>query len=153
MFFIVSHCNSLGLIRGCAMQEFTDEFMEMIEAEPWDSLARIAITFDTEFELTCMETKRLGKEIFLIKHIIHGKLSYENTDRKKFINWPFFVSLVKTIGKLEKSYEKNKIKNRNFIIFLKGLLKKIKKESLYVEKPFEKIKELKKMKDKMENGY
>ena len=135
------------------MQEFTDEFIEMIENEPWDSVARIAMTFDTEFEINGNETRKVGKEVSLIKHIIQGSLSSESKDMKKFINWTFFVSLVKTIEKLEASFKENKIKNKDFIIFLKGLLNKIKKESLYSEKPFEKIGEFKKMKDKMDNGH
>ena len=127
------------------------DFKQMIEVESWDSIAHLAMTFTVDFEADNKETKRLKKEIAIVKHILHEHL--KNPDYSdKFVNGSFFITLVRCIDKFELAFDKHKSKQRDFLIFLKAILSRIKKEKLIVHKPIERKTEFKKMKDVVENG-
>lgn len=121
-----------------------------IEEDNWDSIAHMAMTFNVEFEQENKETKKLKKEIAIVKHILYEHLK-DPEQSGKFINGSFFITLVRCIDKFEHAFEKHKSREKSFVIFLKALLKRIKTEKILVHKPAERAVEFKKMKDVVEN--
>ncbi|MFH2106818.1 MAG: hypothetical protein ABII22_06160 [Candidatus Micrarchaeota archaeon] len=125
---------------------------DLLERETWESLAHLALVFSVEFEKDDHQTRKIKKEVDILKRVIHGHLS-TNSVSSQYLNAVFFVNLNKTIKKLEHAFEKNKVKRSDFLIFLKALTNKIRKEKLYVDKPFERVKEFGKLKFISENGH
>jgi len=128
-----------------------DSIQKRIEEQSWEDIAHMAHTIHIELESECNGTKKLKKEVCLVKHILHEHLC--NADNvSDFLNASLFITMVKTIDKFEKAFDKHDIKRREFLLFLKAVLNKLKKEKLRVEKPMERKFEFKKMKGVVENG-
>ena len=119
-----------------------------IENESWEDIAHMMHVFHIELEDDHNGTKKLKKELCLVKHILHEHLC--DPDRIQYVNTSLFITMVKTINKFEKAFDKHNVKKRGFLLFLKAVLNKIKKEKLRVEKPLERKVEFKKMKDLIE---
>lgn len=118
----------------------TDELNETIkrkvEEESWDTLARLALSFEIEIENKNQEVQRIKKEMQIIKHILYEHLQHPE-DSKKFLTTNFFVRLVKTFNRLEKILMKYEQDRSEFLLFLRALIFKMKKERLVVFKTLE----------------
>ncbi len=123
-----------------------------IENESWEDIAHMAHVFHIELEGDHNGTKKLKKELCFVKHILHEHLC-DQDKIQDFVNTSLFITMVKTIDKFEKAFDKHDIKRREFLLFLKAILDKLKKEKLMVEKPMERKVEFKRMKGLMENGH
>ncbi|MBI2079366.1 hypothetical protein HYT84_01265 [Candidatus Micrarchaeota archaeon] len=127
------------------MTGLSEAFKERIEGESWDSIAQMALHFQVDIESDDNKVRRLRKEVGMIKHILHEHLKTpENAE--KTLNAAFFVRLVKTITKLEKAAEKHRAERTGFLMFLKAVLHKLKRERLFVFKTLERKDEFKRMK-------
>ena len=133
------------------MREFNDNFLKSVENEDWDYFANLAMSFVIDFETNCNESKKLKKRLCITKHIIHEHLK-DKEYAKSFVNVYLFIALVKLLNNFEMLADKHKIKKTDFVMFLKALLYKIRKEKVFVLKPLERKGEFKKMKDLMDNG-
>ena len=133
------------------MHELNQEFIKQIEGEDWAYLAKMAISFKLEFETNCSELKKLKKRLGVVKHIVHEHLK-DPEYAQAFANTSMFIGLVKTIDDFEAIAERNKMESIEFVVFLKALIQKIKRQKIYALKPLERKVEFKKMKDLIENG-
>lgn len=130
----------------------TDNVQKQIEEGTWEDIAHMAHAFHIEIEGEGNGTKKFRKELCLVKHILHEHLC--NPEHvKDFVNISLFIRMAETINKFEKTCDRHSIKKRGFLLFLKAVLNRIKKEKLRAEKPLERKVEFKKMKDAMENSH
>ncbi|MBS3068702.1 hypothetical protein J4450_08405 [Candidatus Micrarchaeota archaeon] len=120
-----------------------------IENESWEDIAHMAHVFHIELENEHNGTKKLKKELCFVRHILHEHLC--NQDQiQNFINTNLFITMVNTVNKFEKAFDKHNIKRREFLLFLRAVLDKLKKEKLKAEKPLERKVEFKRMKNLLE---
>lgn len=127
------------------MAELSEDFKRRIEEESWDSVAQMALGFQINITNNSKECRRLSKQLGMVKHLIHEHLR-KAEDVDKFLNASFFVRLVKTLDSMEKSLKKYNIEKSEFLIFLKAVLHKLKKERLVVSKTLERKNEFRKLK-------
>jgi hypothetical protein len=97
------------------------------------------------------QSRKLRTQLGIIRMLIYEKISSWNGNDS--IDLSFFIASFKTIQKIEKEFDAHGIKKREFLIFLKMLFYKFKKQKLIVKKPLATIVEFKKMKGVVENGY
>lgn len=129
-----------------------DNIQKQIDEGSWEEIAHMAHAFHIELENDSNGTKKLKKELCFVRHILHEHLC--NPDSiESFVSTALFVKMVGIIDRFEKACDKHNVKKREFLLFLKAVLKKIKKERLRAEKPLERKVEFKKMKDMIENGH
>lgn len=121
-----------------------NDYSKRVESETWSSLAHMASTFKINVKENGCESRKLKKELELLKHILHQQLKHH--DESGGFNSAFLVGMFKTIRRFENSFEKLGIIDRAFILFLKALLHKAKKQRLIVVKPMERVFEFKKIK-------
>lgn len=121
----------------------------MVEEAEWEELGRRVLEMKVEIEANNRELEKLKKELELIKHLINEQLS-KKEHVEKVVNVRFFVGLSKTLKRVEKLVAKYQIEKKEFLTFLELLLRKAKKEKLRVRKPWEKVKEFFKLKEKGE---
>ena len=122
-----------------------------IENESWEYIAHLAHTFHIELDSDDNGSRKLKKELCLVKHILHEHLC-DPDHLDAFVNTSLFVKLVEAIDKFEKAFDKKNIRRREFLSFLKAVLSKIKKEKLKAAKPLERKIEWIRLKDAIENG-
>ena len=121
-----------------------------IDNESWDSLAAKLISIPISIGSEDKELLRLRKEMEVIKHVMHEQLISFNGNNT--IDTAVLVGAHKSIDRIEKNLDKRGIKNNEFMIFLRMLLEKMKKQRLVVKKPLEMQKEFGKMKGVVEDA-
>ena len=121
-----------------------------IENESWDSIARMLIRFPINIDKTDRGLHKISRELGVIKHVLHNQLMTYNGNGS--IDISFFVAASKTVARLDKDLESKGIRNNEFMLFLKLLILKIRRQKLIVKKPLEMQNEFKKMKRIVENG-
>ncbi|VVB98607.1 Uncharacterised protein [uncultured archaeon] len=116
------------------------ELKRRIEGEDWDYIAHMAHTFELDLEQGDAETRKLQKELQMIRRVVHAYLSSER-GREKFLSTKFLIKMHKTIAKLEGRMEQNQRWRGEFLTFLHALMHKMKQEKLVVYKTLEKTRE------------
>jgi hypothetical protein len=123
--------------------------LQLLKEENWEAIAHTLITFDIQLDTNGSDGRKLKKELGFIKNVLYAHI--KNREPESTINISFFVGAVKTIKRLERKFERNNEKRTEFLVFLKLLLEKIKKQRVYVKKTMEIRTEFKKMKGVVEN--
>jgi hypothetical protein len=125
-------------------------FSQIIETESWDSLASMLISMPVDINKDGPKLRRIAKELEVIKHILYDHLNQMNGNNT--IDMAFYVGAIKSISKLEKKLESNGVEHSQFVIFLKLLLGKLKKQKLIVKKPMEVREKFGKLKEVVEDA-
>jgi hypothetical protein len=127
---------------------------ETIESEGWDYVARTLIAFPIDIPLGVepenVKLMRLRKELEVMKHALYGQLMTLNGSGE--IDASFLIGTTKAVSRIELGLEKQGIKNLGFVLLLKLLLKRMRKQRLLVEKPMEKRNEFGRMKRVVEHA-
>lgn len=122
--------------------------VNQIQNEDWDAIAHTLITFDITLATNGNQGRKLKKELGLVKHVLYEHIKSNNTEN---LSASFFVGAVKTVKAIEKRFDSNKEERREFLVFLKLLIEKLKKQKIYVKKPMEIRDEFQKMKGVVED--
>jgi hypothetical protein len=130
------------------MDKEENVLVQQLYEENWDAIAHALITFDIKLDNNGNEGRRLKKELGIIKHILYEHIKW---NRDGNLHAFFFVGAVKTIRTMEKKFDRSNETRREFLVFLKLLLEKMKTQRLYVKKPMEMRHEFKKMKGVVED--
>ncbi|HIH23281.1 TPA: hypothetical protein HA238_06140 [Candidatus Micrarchaeota archaeon] len=131
------------------MHTLSEEFKKSFENESWDSIAHMALTFQIELDEEDKHQKRLKKELGMLKHVLHHHLKDQEAAARN-LNITFFVRLHKTIARLEKAFDRHDVKRREFLVFLKAILHKLRNTRFMVFKTLERKNEFGKMKGLMD---
>ncbi|MBU0532754.1 hypothetical protein KKB44_04640 [Candidatus Micrarchaeota archaeon] len=116
----------------------------------WETIAHALTTLNNGVEGNSASARKLRAELGVVKVIMCESIRTWNGESS--IDLSFFIGSYKTIQRLEKEFEFNGVKNRQFIVFLKLLLQKFGRQKLKVKKPLALIAEFGKMKGVIENG-
>lgn len=123
---------------------------QLIDKEDWDALARMLISMRIDLGKKDRKLLRLSKEMQIIKHVLYEQLLTFNGSQT--IDLSFFVGTLKTVLRIEKELEEKGIANNEFLIFMKLLLEKFKKQKISVKKPLEMQTEFGKLKGVVEDA-
>lgn len=124
---------------------------DSLAAAEWDQLAHALKKMDSGIKGDDATSKRLRAQLGIIRMLMYEEIRGWNGHNT--IDLSFFVASFKTIRKLETDFIKGGITKSEFLLFLKLLFYKFKKQKIIATKPLEKIGEFKKMKGVVENGY
>ena len=123
---------------------------DAIASAEWETIAKMIATTSTGIEGQSPAQRRLRTKTGLVKLILSQKIgSFNGNDS---IEMSLFISSFKTIRGIERDYDANKVKRREFLTLLKLLLDKFGKQKLTVKKRLAMLSELDKMKGVVENG-
>ena len=122
----------------------------MANAE-WEALAFAIRKVNMGISGNDAGAKRLRAHLGIVRMIMYNEIKEWNGNNT--IDLAFFIASFKTIQKLENEFEKRGVKKNEFMLFLRLLFYKFKKQKITAVKPLEKIGEFKKMKGVVENGY
>jgi hypothetical protein len=128
-----------------------DSISDSMAAAEWDALAFALKKVNMCVEGDDAGAKKLRAQLGMVRLLIYEEIKDWNGNNS--IDLSFFIASYKTIQKLEKELEKRGVKKSEFLLFLKLLFYKFKKQKLMAVKPLEKQGEFKKMKEVVENGY
>lgn len=108
--------------------------------------------FELELDTRTPKIKKVKKELEMIRRILYDEM----TRMEEYQSAPsaaLFVRISQTIERADKALENNGVKNKAFLLFLKLILHKLKKQQLMAFKPEERQQEFEKMKDLVEIKY
>jgi|SRR3989344_566252 len=126
-----------------------ENLQDIVERESWGSLSFMMLHFKLELNPLDPKSKKTKKELEMVRHLVSEHLKkLENGD--EFPTAAFYVQISKTIQRAEKAIENNGVRNKDFILFLKFILHKLKKEKLIVFKFKERQEEWNKLKGLLE---
>ncbi len=131
------------------MTRHSETSNHLVIEEDWDLISSRMIAFQIEFEEDTVETQKLKRYLGAIKQSMHHNI--ENLRKDGTVDAAFLVGAIKTIEKTEKIFEKQNIRKTDFLLLLRLILDKLKKERLITSKPMEKQMEFKKLKGATEN--
>jgi hypothetical protein len=121
-----------------------------IETESWDHIARMLVSFPVEIEGDGRELRRIRKELGILKHALYGEFMTFNGNQT--IDASFFVGAFKAVSRIDRDLEAQGIKNQKFVMFLKLLFHRLRKQKLVVKKPMKIQNEFGRMKRVVENA-
>jgi len=121
-----------------------------VETESWEHVAQMLMSFPVEIEGDGREVRRLRKELCIIKHALYGEFMAYNGNQT--IDASFFVGAFKAVSRIEGGLEAQGIKNQGFVMFLKLLFQRLRKQKLVVKKPMQIQNEFGRMKRVVENA-
>jgi len=123
---------------------------QLVENESWDSLAKMLISLPVDFDNGDAKGRKVRKQMEALKHALYTQMMSFNGNQS--VETSFFVASVKAFSGIEKKLEANGVKNSQFVMFLKLILGKIKKQKLLIKKPLEVRNEFSKMKEVVEDA-
>ena len=132
------------------MHHDEQSFPQLIVNEEWGTIARALLSLDTGVEENGTSTKRLHKKAEMVKKVFWEYMN-DGYFRKNSIDASLFVGTAKMINSLEKEYEKNRIKRREFLVFLKLILYKFRQQKITAKKQLEIRSEFHRMKRVVED--
>ena len=128
------------------MADVVQEFEKYVNNSSWEDIAKMVKTYSLEFSKEDKEVKRVKKQMKLTKELLYEYLK-GNEEEETVKKASFFRGLVRSITLLEKNLDKHSTKKAEFLIFLKALLLKIRKEKLVVFKTMERRNGFEKLKE------
>ena len=117
----------------------------------WDSLAYALTTLNHGIEGDDAASKKLRAQLGMVRMLMSDEIRGWNGSGT--IDLSFFIASVKTVHMMEREYNARKVKNREFLTFLKLLLYKFGKQRIKATKPLAIRAEFRKMKGVVENGH
>jgi hypothetical protein len=123
---------------------------QIIESEDWDALALALISMPIDIRRDNPKLRRIAKELGLAKHILYNQIRQMNGNNS--IETSLYVGTVKSIARLEKRLADQGAGNSQFVMFLKLLLDKFKKQRLLIKKPMEIREKFGRMKEVVEDA-
>ncbi len=123
---------------------------QLIINEDWETIARALAGMDTGIEENGSSTKRLKKKAEMVKKVFFERIR-DSSFPKESIDASLFVGTAKMIDSLERGYEKNGIKKREFLVFLKLILYKFRQQKITAKKQIEIRSQFSKMKGVVED--
>ncbi len=116
-----------------------------LEQESWESLAQMTLKFNTEI-INNNGGRKISKKMQYLKHLIHLYLK-DSQGIEVFSSSRVLVKFARTVHGIENYLVKNNIPSTPFLIFLKAIVEKAKKEKIRAQKPFERLQEFGKLKE------
>lgn len=127
------------------MGDVLKSFEKYVNDSSWEEIAKMIKIYSMEFSKETEESKRLQKQLRVTKELLYEYLKGDDPVVVKKAS--FFRGLVKSIEHFEKGLETHNVKKSEFMILLRALLEKTKKQKFAVFKPIERRKGFDRMKE------
>jgi hypothetical protein len=124
---------------------------DSVATAEWDSLAHAMKSLATGVDAKDARTRSLRTRAGMVRMILYDKLRGFNGDNS--IDLAFFIASFRAISRIETDFDSHQVKSREFVIFLKLLLRKFGQQRLMVKKPRAMLDEFGRMKGVVENGH
>ncbi len=106
------------------------DLLEKAGDKSWEEIALIARDLEIKIDHDDEEARKLEKKMQVIKQVLYETM--EDPERMKQMSSKFYVRLTKILQEMEDKLKDYRIEKHEFIVFLKILLSKLRKEKLVV---------------------
>ena len=106
------------------------DLLEKVGDKSWEEIALIARDLEIKIEHEDEDAKQLEKKMRVIKQVLYETMN--DAERMKHLSPKFYVRLNKILDEMEGKLKKYHADRHEFILFIRILLTKLKKEKLIV---------------------
>jgi hypothetical protein len=110
--------------------ELHTDLLDKVGDKSWEEIALIARDLEIKIDHGDEEAKQLEKKMRVIKQVLYETMS--DPERMKNVSSKFYVRLSKLLDEMEGRLKKYDADRHEFILFIRVLLTKLKKEKLVV---------------------
>ncbi len=128
----------------------TGNISDSLADAEWESIAHALKTINVGVEGKDPQSRRLRAKLGMVRILLYERIRGWNGE--KTIDLSLLISSFKTIRGFEKDFADSNVRKQEFLVFLKLLFHKFKKQKIRVKKPLATRAEFKKMKSVVENG-
>ncbi len=106
------------------------DLLEKVGDKSWEEIALIAKDLEVKIEHDDIEARQLEKKMQVIKQVLYETMN--DPERMKHVSSKFYVRLTKLMDEMENKLKKYRAERQEFVVFLRIILTKLKKEKLVV---------------------
>ena len=106
------------------------KLLDKIEDKSWEEIALIARDLEVKIGHDDAEARQLEKKMQVIKQVLYETMN--DPERMKHLSSKFYVRLTGLLSEMEEKIIQYKAERQEFVVFLRILLAKLKKEKLVV---------------------
>jgi len=106
------------------------DLLDKVGDKSWEEIALIARDLEVRVEHEDEEARQLEKKMQLIKQVLYETMN--DPERMRHLSPKFYVRITKLLDEMEEKLKKYRADRHEFVIFLRILLTKLKKEKLVV---------------------
>ncbi|MBD3397818.1 hypothetical protein GF412_01640 [Candidatus Micrarchaeota archaeon] len=106
------------------------DLLNKVGDKSWEEIALIARDLEVKIEHEDEEARQLEKKMQVIKQVLYETMN--DPDRMKHLSSKFYVRLNKLMDEMEGKLKKYRADRQEFVVFIRILLTKLKKEKLVV---------------------
>ncbi len=106
------------------------DLLAKVGDKSWEEIALIARDLEFKLEHEDEEAKQLEKKMQIIKQVLYETMN--DPERMKHLSSKFYVRLNKILDEMEGKLKKYQAERQEFVVFLRIILTKLKKEKLVV---------------------
>ncbi|MBD3389392.1 hypothetical protein GF415_00350 [Candidatus Micrarchaeota archaeon] len=104
--------------------------IEKLGDKSWEEIALIARDLEVRIEHEDEDARQLEKRMRVIKQVLYENM--QDPERMKHLSSKFYVRLNKLMEEMESKLKKYRADRQEFVVFLRIVLGKLKKEKLVV---------------------
>lgn len=104
--------------------------LEKAGDKSWEEIALIARDLEVRIENDDEEARKLEKKLRVIKQVLYETM--QDPQRMKHLSSKFYVRLTGVMEEMEEKLKRYRAEEQEFVLFLKILLSKLRKEGLVV---------------------
>ena len=106
------------------------DLLEKVGDKSWEEIALIARDLEVRIEHEDEEAKQLEKKMRVVKQVLYETMN--DPERMKHLSSKFYVRLNTILVEMEEKLKKYRADRQEFVVFLRIILAKLKKEKLVV---------------------
>ena len=106
------------------------DLLKKVGDKSWEEIALIARDLEVRIEHEDEEARQLEKKMQVIKQVLYETM--HDSERMKHLSSKFYVRLNKLLEEMDSKLTKYRADRQEFVVFLRILLTKLKKEKLVV---------------------
>ena len=106
------------------------DLLEKVGDKSWEEIALIARDLEIKIEHEDEEARQLEKKMQVIKQVLYETM--QDPQRMKHLSSKFYVRLNKLMEEMDSKLKKYRADRQEFVVFIRILLTKLKKEKLVV---------------------
>lgn len=106
------------------------DLLNKVGDKSWEEIALIARDLEVKIEHEDEEARQLEKKMQVIKQVLYETM--HDPERMKHLSSKFYVRLNKLMDEMEGKLKKYRADRQEFVVFIRIILTKLKKEKLVV---------------------
>ena len=106
------------------------DLLEKVGDKSWEEIALIARDLEIKIEHEDEEAKQLEKKMRVVKQVLYETMN--DPERMRHLSSKFYVRLTTILEEMEGKLQHYRAERQEFVVFLRIILTKLKKEKLVV---------------------